>query len=113
MFWWRANRQQRGRARVGVATIPDLPVPDWRKLRKAELDGWRAAGEAMQQRMAEGKAPEFMPAHLCADDDMRREADLLVMNLLGLKGNEEQRDLFAAQWSGEPSVHGGKRPEPS
>ena len=113
MFWWRANRQQLGRACIGVATIPDLPVPDWRRMGKAELDNWRAAGEAMQQRMAEGKPPGFQPAHLCADDGMRRETDLLVMKLLGLQGSDEQRDPFAAQWAGEPSVHGGKRREPS
>ena len=107
LFWWHGTRQQKGRSRLTISRLPDLPVLDPRKLSDQQLDHCRAIFNDFKDR-------EFLPANEAYRDETRKALDrgLLfgITSVLQLdQGLEEGLDLLRKQWCAEPSVHGGKR----
>ena len=113
-FWWRGSRQQRGRARLSITSLPDLPVLDPRALTAAQLDQAQAVFDRF-------KDEEFLPANEAYRDPTRIALDRAVLiDVLGLhqaadvSENEimESMGVLREQWCREPSVHGGKHTQP-
>lgn len=103
-FWWHANRQHQGRARVTIRLAETLPVLDLRSL----SDEQHAIAE---QIFDDFRDLEFMPAYIADIDPNREKLDQRVIcELLGF--DESTFDAvrkLAAKWCAEPSVHGGKK----
>ena len=113
-FWWRGSRQQRGRARLSITSLPDLPVLDPRALTAAQLDQAQAVFDRF-------KDEEFLPANEAYRDPTRVSLDRAVLiDVLGLHGAAavdeseimESMAVLREQWCREPSVHGGKHIQP-
>lgn len=110
LFWWKASRQQSGRASLTGSRLVALPVLDVRRLDRSQLE--KAAGlfEDFSQR-------DLLPANEAWRDPARADLDRAVLvELLGLPERIlEPLALLRRKWCAEPSVHGGKptRPTPA
>ena len=106
-FWWVATRQQQGRARITITTLPDLPILDVRSLTEAGIAKASKHFEELRDR-------RFLPANEAYRDEARKDLDCAVLvDLFGLP--EEVLEAFSVirnQWCAEPSVHGGKQTAP-
>ena len=107
-FWWTGSRQQQGRARLTITTLPDLPVLDPRRLDDSQLD--RA-----ESIFGDFRGRELLPANEAYRDQARQDLDRAVLiDLLGLPEDIlEPLDVLRRQWCSEPSVHGGKSTRPA
>jgi len=106
-FWWIATRQQQGRARITITTLPDLPIIDVRSLSET---GIAKAGRHFDQ----FRNRRFLPANEAYRDETRMALDRAVLvDLFGLPEKVlEAFSVIRSQWCAEPSVHGGKRTAP-
>ena len=106
-FWWVATRQQQGRARITITTLPDLPILDVQSLTE------RGTAKASKH-FEELRNRRFLPANEAYRDETRKDLDRAVLvDLFGLP--EKVLEAFSVirnQWCAEPSVHGGKQPAP-
>lgn len=106
-FWWVATRQQQGRARITITTLPDLPVLDVRSLAEPQI---ARAGRLFE----EFRCRRFLPANEAYRDETRMGLDRAVLvDLFGLPETAvEAFSVIRNQWCAEPSVHGGKQTAP-
>ena len=110
LFWWKASRQQSGRASLTGSRLVALPVLDVRRLESSQLA--KAAGmfDDFSQR-------DLLAANEAWRDPVRADLDRAVLvELLGLPERIlEPLALLRRKWCAEPSVHGGKptRPTPA
>ena len=106
-FWWIATRQQQGRARITITTLPDLPILDVRSLPETGITKAECHFDQFRNR-------RFLPANEAYRDETRKALDRAVLvDLFGLP--EKVLGAFSVirnQWCAEPSVHGGKRTAP-
>ena len=106
-FWWVATRQQQGRARITITTLPDLPILDVQSLTE------RGTAKASKH-FEELRNRRFLPANEAYRDETRKDLDRAVLvDLFGLP--EKVLEAFSVirnQWCAEPSVHGGKQTAP-
>ena len=106
-FWWVATRQQQGRARITITTLPDLPILDVRSFTEAGIAKASKHFEEFRDR-------RFLPANEAYRDEARKDLDRAVLvDLFGLP--EKVLEAFSVirnQWCAEPSVHGGKQTGP-
>ena len=102
-FWWSANRQQAGRARLTISQLPALLVIDTTQLSSKQL----AEAERVFDKFA--KQP-LLPANEAFRDKVRIALDEeFLVQVLGLDPNIlEPLEIFRNKWCAEPSVHGGK-----
>ena len=106
LFWWHGTRQQKGRSRLTISKLPDLPVLDPRPLTEDQVNHCREIFEDYKNR-------EFLPANEAYRDETRKNLDheLLfgITSVLKLDpALDEGLKLLRKQWCAEPSVHGGK-----
>ncbi len=106
LFWWHGTRQQKGRSRLTISKLPDLPVLDPRTLAEDQVDHCRAIFEDFKNR-------EFLPANEAYRDETRKNLDHVLLfgitSVLKLDpALDEGLDVLRKQWCAEPSVHGGK-----
>ena len=106
-FWWVATRQQQGRARITITTLPDLPILDVQSLTERGIAKASKHFEELRDR-------RFLPANEAYRDGARKDLDRAVLvDLFGLP--EKVLTAFSVirnQWCAEPSVHGGKQTAP-
>ena len=107
-FWWVAGRQQQGRAILTVSSLPSLPVLDVRALDARQL-------RVAERIFADFRDWTFLPANEAYRDETRQALDQAVLcDLLGLSDDVlEPLAVLRAQWSEEPTVHGGKSTRPA
>ena len=106
MYWWKGTRQQAGRTRMTITTIPDLLVLDPRTLTDGQIDHCHEIFE-------EFKDCPVLPANQAYQDETRKALDRALLfgitSVLQLDPDlGEGLDLLRKQWCAEPSVHGGK-----
>ena len=106
LFWWHGTRQQKGRSRMTIIAVPELPVLDPRALTETQTDHCRVIFEDLKDR-------DFLPANEAYRDATRKalDSELLfgITSVLKLDpALEEGLDVLRKQWCAEPSVHGGK-----
>ena len=106
-FWWVATRQQQGRARITITTLPHLPILDVRSLSKLGIEKARNHFKGF-------RGQRFLPANEAFRDETRMGLDRAVLvDLFGLPETVlEPLSVIRNQWCAEPSVHGGKRTAP-
>ncbi len=106
-FWWSGSRQQQGRVRLTISTLPGLLVIDPRSLSPTQ---WTRSDEIFQEFLSR----KFLPANEAYRDSARMDLDrTFLVDILGLP--EEilpPLDNLRWQWCHEPSVHGGKGTRP-
>ena len=102
-FWWIGSRQQLGRARLTISSLPTLSVIDPRMLGEDEI---RRSKELFH----DFQALTFKPANEAYRCETRQALDRAVlMDLLGLpKSVLAPLDVLRNRWCNEPTVHGGK-----
>jgi hypothetical protein len=106
LHWWYVNKQQSGRGRSGVATLPSMPVLDVTKLPKESFDKAVALFE-------DTKYQELRPFNEIALDKVRAEIDTrFVIEVLGFPQEMAAPDgplaLLRQKLALEPSISGGK-----
>ena len=106
-FWWLGSRQHQGRAVTTLSNLPQLTMLDVRALTPEQL---RCADDIFERFQAE----PLSAANEAYRDDARKALDRAV--LVGMLGVSEEvlapLDNLRSQWCAEPSVHGGKSPQP-
>lgn len=107
-YWWRATRQQSGRASLTITNLPTLMVLDPRQLSEKQIS-------LANRIFAEVTSKDLLPANEAYRDPVRQSLDeALLVDLL-----EFDRDilkplsLLRNKWCNEPSVHGGKHTRPT
>ena len=110
LFWWKASRQQSGRASLTGSRLVALPILDVRHLDPSRLEMVDGMFDDFSQR-------DLLPANEAYRDRARADLDRAVLvELLGLPERIlEPLALLRRKWCAEPSVHGGKpsRPTPA
>jgi len=106
LHWWHVNKQQAGRGRSGVASLPSLPVLDVTGLSEESLARAVAIFDDM-------KHNELRPVNEIAKDPVRAEIDArLGTEVLGLPPELVAPDgplaLLRQKLALEPSITGGK-----
>jgi hypothetical protein len=106
LHWWYVNKQQAGRGRSGVATLPSMPVLDVTKLTKKAF----AKAVAIFDEM---KYKELRPVNEIAQDTVRAEIDTrLATEVLGcppeLAAPDGPLALLRQKLALEPSITGSK-----
>lgn len=106
-YWWEANRQQAGRARLTVTKLPEIPVLGATKMTQDQVDCAAARVEELNSRT-------FLPANEAFGDQARDLVDrFLLIDVLGLPESAlEITDVLRRKWCAEPSVHGGALSKP-
>lgn len=102
-FWWIGSRQQLGRARLTISSLPRLLALDPRQLAEAQVSKAKALFREFRDR-------PFKPANEAYRCETRRALDRAVLvDLLGLSDSMlEPLDILRNEWCGEPTVHAGK-----
>ena len=102
-FWWIGSRQQLGRARLSISSLPRLLALDPRQLAEAQVSKAKALFREFRDR-------PFKPANEAYRCETRRALDRAVLvDLLGLSDSMlEPLDILRNEWCGEPTVHAGK-----
>ncbi len=107
-FWWMGTRQQQGRSRLTISTLPQVLTIDPRALSDSKLKLAHETFERFQQM-------PLLPANEAYRDTTRHKLDCAV--LVGLLDLPEDilKPLanMRLQWCSEPSVHGGKSTAPT
>ena len=106
MYWWQASRQQSGRSRTSVKSLPALPTLDLRALSDEQL----AAAVRIFEDM---KHCPMLPVNQIDEDPVRAELDRrLLTEVLGLPADlcapDGPMELLRRKLAAEPSIHGGK-----
>jgi hypothetical protein len=106
LHWWYVNKQQAGRGRSGVASMPSMPVLDVAKLTGATLARAVAIFDDMKHK-------ELRPVNEIAQDGVRAEIDTrLAAEVLGFSPELLAPDgplaLLRQKLALEPSITGGK-----
>lgn len=104
-FYITGTRNQKGRSRLTVSRLPELPVLDPRQLSRQQL----AASEDIFNRL---KDKEFQQANMADQDPTRRELDeTLLCELLGHPPPKvlDRLEVIREQWCNEPHLHSGRR----
>lgn len=110
--WWIGTRQQAGRTRLSIRTLPNLPALDCRQLTQPQLDRLEEIFDSFKDR-------PLLAANEALRDEVRIELDEAVFcDALALhsqanvdrKNFLESLTLLRRQWCLEPSVHAGKPP---
>lgn len=104
--WWYSNRQQAGRGRMTVTTIPAMPSLDVRQLSKAQ----RKTADKIYDEMKDRPMLSFHRLH---KDKVRQKLDRRVLvDLLGLPqsicAENGPLQLLREKLAAEPSINGGK-----
>ena len=107
MYWWMANKRQRGRGNIGVSLMPLIPTLDTRDL---TAEQHVAAARAFE----EFKDRRFLPFDQIDEDPARHELDRrLLVDVLGLDESIVAPggtiDLLRRKLAAEPQIHGGKQ----
>lgn len=99
--WTRGQRSQRGRSRVQVNAIKQIPCPDLAALNDSVL---RRVCEQFKQL----SQLELKPAMDAVVDKARHQIDEAVIEMLGLEKNRAKKILAVcrAWWSSEPTITG-------
>ena len=107
-YWWKGTRQQLGRARLPIKTLPSLMTIDPRCLTEKQF----AIAEKLFDKFSK---LDFLPANESYRDKVRRDLDEAVFTeMLGLDSKIlDSLSLLREKWCAEPSVHGGKKTQPS
>jgi len=106
LHWWYVNKQQAGRGRSGVASLPIMPVLDVTKLGKATMAKAVAIFDEMKHK-------ELRPVNEIAQDAVRAEIDTrLATEVLGFPPELVAPDgplaLLRQKLALEPSITGSK-----
>jgi len=106
LHWWYVNKQQAGRGRSGVASLPSMPVLDVTKLSKEALEKAVAVFDDMKHK-------ELLPINEIAHDAVRTEIDTrLATEVLGFSPELAAPDgpmaLLRQKLALEPSITGSK-----
>ncbi len=103
LFWWNANRQQAGRARLTITQLPSLLVLDARQLSSTQI----ATSDSLFDEFANLM---LLPANEAFCDEARIALDeKFLVQVLGLPHSIlEPLGVLRDKWCAEPSVHGGK-----
>jgi hypothetical protein len=106
LHWWYVNKQQAGRGRSGVASLPSMPILDVTKLSKATLAKAVAIFDDM-------KCKELRPVNEMTQDSVRAEIDTrLATEVLGfppeLTAPNGPLALLRQKLALEPSIAGSK-----
>lgn len=107
-YWWRATRQQVGRASLTITNLPSLIVIDPRKLSEQQI--------ALANKIFEDiSSQDLLPANEAYRDPVRQKLDeALFVDLLGFDRKiMPSLSLLRDKWCNEPSVHGGKSTRPT
>ncbi len=107
LWWWVGSRQQKGRARITISGLQDLPILDTRKLSAKQH-------QQAARIFTRFKQKDFLAANEAYHCESRKALDRAVLvELLGLPETVlEPLDLLRYKWCNEPSVHGGKKTRP-
>ena len=107
-YWWKGTRQQSGRARLPIKSLPSMITIDPRRFSRDQL----ACAEKIFERFSK---LDLLPANEAYCDEVRQSLDEAVLiELLGLDENIlDSLALIRKKWCSEPSVHGGKKTKPS
>ena len=107
-YWWKATRQQSGRASLTITNLPSLVMLDPRTLSDSQI---KLANTIFE----EIASHDLLPANEAYRDPVRQSLDeALFVELLGLDRNIlEHISILRNMWCFEPSVHGGKRTNPN
>ena len=107
-YWWRATRQQSGRASLTITNLPTLIVLDPRKLSENQFS-------LTDKIFKEISSQDLLPANEAYRDPVRQKLDeALIIDLLGFDREIlESLALLRNKWCHEPSVHGGKSTRPT
>ena len=105
--WFKGTRQQRGRSRLSILLLPELPIVDVRKFSESQL-------QKSHKIFDDFSDVEFLPANEAWRDEGRKALDETVLvDLLNQPSQIlESLDLLRTKWCLEPSVHGGKKTRP-
>jgi len=106
LHWWYVNKQQAGRGRSGVASLPSMPILDITKLSNAALAKAVAIFDDM-------KYKELRPVNEIAQDAIRAEIDTrLASEVLEfppeLVASDGPLSLLRQKLGLEPSITGSK-----
>ena len=107
-YWWKGTRQQSGRARLPIKSLPSMITVDPRRLSGDQL----ACAEKIFERFSK---LDLLPANEAYRDEVRQNLDEVVfIDMLGQKKEFlDSLSLLRRKWCSEPSVHGGKKKNPS
>lgn len=111
-WWWRAGRQQKGRAILTVSQLPGLPTLDYRLLTDDQL---KKADEIYDRFTSGDTKLTLRPANEAWHDEARHQLDRAVLEeVLGLDWSAIEGPLSTLrhQWCSEPTVHGGQLSRP-
>ena len=102
-YWLRANSTQHGRSHTPKASLEQVPVPDLRQLRTAQLQRLAEAYDAMAHLT-------LQPASEAWRDPVRQQLDRTVLEILTDGEGSAGPSLHAARakWCLEPTVQGRK-----
>ena len=102
-YWFRANATQHGRSFSPISILQQLPVPDLRQLRTAQLRRLADAYVAMAHLV-------LQPASEAWRDPVRQQLDRTVLEILTDGEGTAGPSLHAARakWCLEPTVQGRK-----
>jgi len=106
LHWWYVNKQQAGRGRSGVASLPSMPILDVTKLSKGVLAKAVAIFDELKHK-------ELRPVNEIAQDTVRAEIDTrLATEVLGFPPELVAPDgplaLLRLKLALEPSIAGSK-----
>jgi hypothetical protein len=106
LHWWYVNKQQAGRGRSGVASLPSMPILDVTRLSRGALAKAVAIFDEMKHK-------ELRPVNEIAHDKVRAEIDLrLATEVLGFPPEMAAPDgplaLLRQKLALEPSITGSK-----
>ena len=102
--WTRASRTQKGRGRMQVKAIANMPSPDVAMLDNQTLSATANTFDALSRK-------ELKPACQAHADPVRAEIDLFVVEMLGLPKSQARECVKALRelWCVEPTVHGDNK----
>ncbi len=102
--WGISNRQQKGRARLTVTTIGNIPMLDLRAIPSEQVDGLASVFDTYANQ-------PMLPANEAVIDETRQKLDKEILcGVLGFPDSVlDPLATLRNQWCAEPSVHGDKK----
>ena len=107
LYWWNANKRQRGRGNIGVSRIPEIPTLDTRALSDEQHAEAKRQFELLRNE-------RFLPFDQIDEDPARAKLDrAILVDVLGLPESlvapDGPIDLIRRKLAREPQIHGGKK----
>ncbi len=101
IHWTQGQRTHSGRARTQIKALAKIPCPRLDQIPETRL-------ERAVKRFAELAKEELLPACQAHADEVRKEIDDAVLEMLALNQNEIPKMISTLRWlwCNEPSVHG-------